>query len=375
MLWSEFFAAPVNWGAFFLAVTPTLLLAWFVARWTRLRVTALLQSMLGGALAPSSPLVRAPLRLLGLAMFLLLAGLLIFPALDLAGLEPRAGIPIDALEAWLLGDGLRIVLIALFAAAAVRITALIVQRFEHEVAQGSGLDALERAKRVRTLGAVISKVLTTLIAGVALLMILQKLGIDITPVLTGAGIVGLAVGFGAQTLVRDVITGFFLLLENQVRVGDVAAINGTSGLVEQINLRTIVLRDVEGIVHVFPNGSITTLSNRTKDFSYYVIELGVSYKEDPDHVIAVLREVGAELQRDPVYAPSFLEPVEIMGVDAFADSAVVIKLRIKTMPLKQWEVGREYRRRLKKTFDARGIEIPFPQRVVTMRSDPPSATV
>lgn len=371
MLWSQFFDAPVDWGAFFLAVTPTLLLAWFVARWTRLKVTGMLRAALGGSLTTSSPLVRAPLRLLGLAVFLLLGGLLLAPAFDLAGLQPRAGLPVEAVQNWLLGDGLRIVLIALFAVAAVRITALIVQRFEHEVAQGSDLDALERAKRVRTLGAVVSKSLTVLIGGVALLMILQKIGLDITPVLTGAGIIGLAVGFGAQTLVRDVITGFFLLLENQVRVGDVAAINGTGGLVEEINLRTIVLRDVEGVVHVFPNGSITTLSNKTKDFSFYMIDLGVSYNEDLDTVIAVLREVGVEMQADPKFGSSFLEPVEIMGVDAFADSAVMIKLRIKTMPLKQWEVGREYRRRLKKTFDARGIEIPFPQRVVTMRAERP----
>ena len=136
--------------------------------------------------------------------------------------------------------------------------------------------------------------------------------------LTGAGIVGLAVGFGAQTLVRDIISGFFLILEDQVRVGDVAAINGTGGLVEAINLRTIVLRDAEGTVHVFPNGAITTLANRSKDFSYYVIDLGISYREDPDRVAAVLREIGAELQADPAFGPLILEPIEILGVDAFA---------------------------------------------------------
>jgi moderate conductance mechanosensitive channel len=201
-------------------------------------------------------------------------------------------------------------------------------------------------------------------------MILRELRVDIAPVLTGAGIVGLAVGFGAQTLVRDVISGFFLILEDQVRVGDVAAINGTGGLVEQINLRTIVLRDAEGTVHVFPNGSITTLANRSKDYSYYVIDLGVSYREDPDRITEILREIAAEMQADPKFGPFILEPIEVLGVDAFGDWAVTLKARIKTMPLKQWDVGRELRRRIKKTFDARGIEMPFPERIVTVREDP-----
>jgi small conductance mechanosensitive channel len=191
-------------------------------------------------------------------------------------------------------------------------------------------------------------------------MVLNQLEIDIMPILTGAGIVGLAVGFGAQTLVKDLIAGFFLTFEDQVRVGDVAVINGTGGLVEAINLRTIVLRDLEGTVHVFPNGSIERLSNRTKDYSYFVLDLGVSYREQPDTVFAVLREIGQELAADPVFGSTILEPLEILGVDDLGESQVTIKLRIKTLPIKQWEVGRELRRRIKVTFDARGIEIPFP---------------
>ncbi|MBA2604574.1 MAG: mechanosensitive ion channel family protein [Acidobacteria bacterium] len=214
-----------------------------------------------------------------------------------------------------------------------------------------------------------TNVVTVSVTAIALLMVLREVQVDIAPVLTGAGIVGLAVGFGAQTLVRDIISGFFLILEDQVRVGDVAAINGTGGLVEAINLRTIVLRDVEGTVHVFPNGAIQTLANRSKDFSYYVIDLGISYRENPDRVAAVLREVGADLQADPVFAPWILMPVEVLGVDAFADSAVIMKMRIRTMPLKQWEVGREFRRRLKMRLDREGIEIPFPQRVVSIRPE------
>jgi len=203
----------------------------------------------------------------------------------------------------------------------------------------------------------VQNALTAIVMVFAGLMVLRELDVDVMPILTGAGIVGLAVGFGAQTLVKDLISGFFLILENQVRVGDVARINGTGGLVEAINLRTVVLRDLEGIVHIFPNGSIETLANLTKDFSYALIDVGVAYKEDPDNVIAVLGEIGAELAADPHHR---LNALAILGVDGFEASQVTIKIRVKTVALKQWEVGRELRRRIKRTFDARGIEIPFP---------------
>jgi small conductance mechanosensitive channel len=199
-----------------------------------------------------------------------------------------------------------------------------------------------------------------LVVGIALLMILSEFGLNIAPVLTTAGIAGLALGFGAQTLVRDIISGFFLILEDQVRVGDVAAINGTAGLVETINLRTIVLRDLEGAVHVFPNGAINTLSNRTKDFSYYVIDVSISYYENLDQVVAVLREVGAGLQADAAFGPWILAPIEVLGVDDFTDWAVRIKTRIKTVPLKQWDVGRELRRRILQAFRQHGFLVPFP---------------
>ncbi len=154
------------------------------------------------------------------------------------------------------------------------------------------------------------------------------------------------------------------MLEDQVRVGDVAIVNGTGGLVEAITFRTIVLRDLAGVVHVFPNGTIITLSNMTKVWSGYVIDMGVAYKEDTDHVVAVMRRVAEEMREDPDFRDRILEPIEIFGVDDFADSAVVIKARLKTQPIQQWNVGREYRRRLKKAFDTDGIEIPFPHRSV-----------
>jgi small conductance mechanosensitive channel len=191
-------------------------------------------------------------------------------------------------------------------------------------------------------------------------MSLGQLGLDITPILAGAGIAGLAVGFGAQNLVRDVISGFFMVLENQVRVGDVAVVNGTGGLVEAITFRTIVLRDLAGVVHVFPHGTVNTLANMTKEWSAYVIDVGVAYKEDTDRVVDIMRRVAEELRRDPGFGPSFLEPIEIFGVDSFRESDVTIKARLKTLPLQQWTVGREYRRRLKKAFDAEKIELGKP---------------
>jgi small conductance mechanosensitive channel len=190
--------------------------------------------------------------------------------------------------------------------------------------------------------------------------------LDITPIIASAGIAGLAVGFGAQNLVKDVINGFFMILENQVRVGDVAVVNGTGGLVEAISFRTITLRDLSGTVHIFPNGTVTTLANMTKDWSFYVMDIGVAYKEDTDRVSAVMKEVGKELQEDPEIGPNILEPIEIMGVDNFGESEVVIKARLKTLPIQQWMVGREYRRRLKKAFDEQHIEIPFPHRTLYM---------
>jgi small conductance mechanosensitive channel len=192
------------------------------------------------------------------------------------------------------------------------------------------------------------------------LMVLMEFGIEIGPIIASAGIVGLAVGFGAQNLVRDFISGFFIILENQIRVGDVAIINGTGGLVESINFRTTVIRDLSGVVHIFANGSIGTLSNLTNEWSAYVFEIGVAYKENTDRVIDVMRAVGLSMRADEKYGDLMLEDVDVFGVDKFADSAIVIKGRLKTKPIRQWEVGREFLRRVKLAFDEHGIEIPFP---------------
>ena len=231
-------------------------------------------------------------------------------------------------------------------------------------------------KRIRTLMSVLWTIVVGLVWFVAVLTTLGQIGVNVTPILAGAGIVGLAIGFGAQNLVKDLVSGFFLILENQVRVGDVAVINGTAGLVEAISFRTIVLRDEAAVVHVFPNGSITTLSNMTKDWSAYVISVNVAFREDPDRVVDVMRRVAEEMYAEPTYKPAMLEPIEIFGVDGFTESAVIIKARLKTLPLQQFNIGREYRRRLKKAFDAAGIEMPLAQRGVRMgeTSQPASAT-
>jgi small-conductance mechanosensitive channel len=228
------------------------------------------------------------------------------------------------------------------------------------------------AMRIKTLTSVLWTISVGFLWFVVVLTSLSQVGVSIGPILAGAGVVGLAVGFGSQNLVKDLVTGFFLILENQVRVGDVAIINGTGGLVEAITFRTIVLRDLSAVVHVFPNGSINTLSNMTKDWSAYVIDLGVAYKEDTDRVVEVMRQVGEELRAEPEYRSAMLEPIEVMGVDDFVDSAVKIKARLKTLPLQQWKVGREYRRRLKKAFDAARIEIPFPHRTLYMGEASPA---
>jgi small conductance mechanosensitive channel len=226
----------------------------------------------------------------------------------------------------------------------------------------STVTPIELNKRISTLTGIIRKALLAVVWSFAAVTILSELGFDIKPLLAGAGIVGLAVGFGAQNLVRDVISGLFFIFEDRIRVGDVAILNGTGGLVEQVNLRTMVLRGLDGTIHVFPNGAINTLSNMTYEYSYYLFDVGVAYKEDSDRVIAVLKEVGAQIMEEAQYREAILEPLEILGVDKFDDSAVVIKARIKTLPVKQWLVGREMNRRIKKRFDELGIEIPFPHR-------------
>jgi moderate conductance mechanosensitive channel len=226
------------------------------------------------------------------------------------------------------------------------------------------VDTQEVEKRINTLMSIIYGIVRIILLGILIMIILVKFGIEIAPLLASVGIVGLAVGFGAQELVRDYISGFFILLENQVRIGDVAIINGTGGLVEKIELRTITLRDLSGTVHIFQNGKINTLSNMTKEWSAMVFDIGVAYKEDVDRVIGIIKQVGDELITDPDFKDKIIEPIEVMGLNEFADSALEIRARIKTKPIQQWVTGREFRKRLKKAFDRNNIEIPFPHRTI-----------
>lgn len=354
-MWHRLFSGPVSWHLVLLALGPTLILAWVAGRLARLTLAGVMRRLFGRDLSLTSPFVRTPLRLVELATFVLVFSVLSVPALEAVGLHPRTGVHLHTLSGWAFDSGLRILLIVAVSFALIKLVDVAVSRFENDISFGTGLDAIERAKRARTLGSVLSNVTTVLVFVVAGLMILREFTVDITPALTGAGVLGVALGFGAQSLVKDLIGGFFLILENQVRVGDVAVINGTGGLVEAINLRTIILRDEEGTVHVFPNGSINTLANRSKDFSYYVVNLPLAYGENVDATLALLKQIAEALSQEDAFKPFILAPLEIIGVDGFDENAVRVKFRIKTAPLKQWMVGRELRRRITNTFQERDI--------------------
>ncbi|MEK7321720.1 MAG: mechanosensitive ion channel family protein [Pseudomonadota bacterium] len=274
----------------------------------------------------------------------------------------------DAVE-WrdIIFSGMRIVLILVVVWVLLIVVRGLLRRLERSLVhqgQEAGEVPTEAAKRAETLVRLLRQGVVIVVWLMGFLLVLRELGIDVGPILASAGIVGLAVGFGAQNLVRDVIAGFFMILENQVRLGDVAVINGTGGLVERVNFRTIVLRDLAGVVHVFPNGSITTLANMTREWSAFVFDIRVAYKEDVDRVVALLQEVGKQLRADPQFGLLMQDDVEVFGVDRLDDMAVIIKGRLKTHPIKQWDVGREFLRRVKIAFDAAGIETPWPQRAL-----------
>lgn len=269
--------------------------------------------------------------------------------------------------ATVIGNAVRILIILAIGWLAILVLKRVLHHLEGRLlrqGEATGEPATESAKRVDTLMRLVRQGTYVVVWITVGLVILREIGVDIAPILASAGILGLAVGFGAQNLVRDVISGFFFILENQVRVGDVAVVNGTGGLVERVNFRTIVLRDQAGTVHVFPNGTVTTLSNLTKDWSAYVFEIGIAYKEDTDRVTEIIRGVCAGMAQDEEFGPLMIEEPEIYGVDKLGDSAVVIKGRIKTRPIRQWMVGREFLRRVKYAFDEKGIEIPFPHRSI-----------
>jgi moderate conductance mechanosensitive channel len=259
---------------------------------------------------------------------------------------------------WLATDGVAVLITAGLAWGALRFSSGLSSKLVWVLTKGR--EDAEAKQRGETLAGVIRWVLKLVVLGLAGMMVLAKLGVQIGPVIAAAGVVGLAVGYGAQTLVQDLITGFFLLLEDQLRVGDVVSLNGKAGLVERITLRVVVLREASGSVHYVRNGQIQTVTNMTKDYSRYVFDIGVAYRENVDDVMAVLKQIDEELRRDPAFKDDILAPLEVLGVDRFDSSAVVIKARTMTQPIKQWRVGREFNRRVKLRFDELGIEIPYP---------------
>ncbi|HKB10127.1 MAG TPA: mechanosensitive ion channel family protein [Vicinamibacterales bacterium] len=257
---------------------------------------------------------------------------------------------------WGLVHGVNVGIILVGALVVTRAANLAIEHLQFKLARRHATTDLEWQRRAATLGGILTSLVTATVGFVVILMLLRELSIDVLPILTGAGIAGLAIGFGAQNLVRDVISGFFLILEDQVRIGDLARINGVAGMVEQINLRTIVLRDGEGAVQVFPNGTITTLANLSKHYAYAIIDMRVAYSENIDRVIGTMREVGASMEKDPAWAEVLQSPLEVLGVESLADGAATIRARFRTLPLNQGRVANELRRRMMGAFVGRGIK-------------------
>jgi moderate conductance mechanosensitive channel len=255
-------------------------------------------------------------------------------------------------------SALRIVLIVVGAWISVAVLQRLVRGIRVRIAnQIGGVDA---ARRAETLGRVVRYLVALVISAVAVMLVLSEVGVSLAPILGAAGVVGLAIGFGAQSLVKDYFTGFFILFEDQIRTGDVVRIADIGGLVEDITLRHVRLRDYDGNVHFVPNGLITTVTNMSRLYAQSVMDVGVAYREDIDEVIELMKAVGRDMRADPRFKHALLDDLEMAGVERLDDSAVVLRCRFKVAPLEQWNVRREYLRRVKAAFDQAGVEIPYP---------------
>lgn len=254
-------------------------------------------------------------------------------------------------------------------AVVVLIVLLIWEGVNAGIERVASRDALQGSARAQTLLPVVRNVILFTLLLMTSLVVLSELGIEIMPLLAGAGVVGIAVGFGAQTLVKDFLTGFTIIVEDLLQIGDVVRIADRTGAVKRITLRKIELRALDGTVHTIPYSSIDIVDNLTKEFSYYLMDVGVAYKENTDAVVECLESVGEDLRNDNDFKDRILAPLEVLGVDQFADSAVVIKARIKTSARDKWTVGREFNRRMKLAFDDAGIDIPFPHRTLFLNGD------
>jgi len=322
---------------------------------------SIVQSLLGGLdiVSPENrAAVHARAKQLGRALTLLAYGIAAFASISLA--LSRVGIsePTWSLRdvgLWLTTHGINVVVIVAGAWVVVRAANLAIEHLQFKLGRHHVHTDLEWQRRASTLGGILTSLVTVIVGFVAILMLLRELSIDVLPILTGAGIAGLAIGFGAQNLVRDVISGFFLILEDQVRIGDLARINGVAGIVEQINLRTIVLRDGEGAVQVFPNGTITALANLSKQFAYAIVDIRAAYSENIDRVIGTVREAGGSMERDAVWGPLLMAPLEVLGIESLDGGAATLRVRFKVLPLHQAKVANELRKRLMGAFVGRGI--------------------
>lgn len=273
-------------------------------------------------------------------------------------------------EVWLLDHGVKILIIIVCAWLLNRILRKIIKDSVHfAVITDSSETEIGKKKREDTLVRIFTGAVKISIIAIASIMILSEVGLEIGPILAGAGIVGLAVGFGGQYLIKDLFSGLFIILENQYRVGDVVNFDGTGGVVEDISLRKTTLRDLDGTVHHISHGSINRVANLTKTFSRVNFNIRVSYSSDLEHVIAVVNRTGIELAEDPNWKEFVIKAPQFLRVDDFADSAIIIKILGDTQPIKQWDVTGELRKRLKIAFDKEGIEIPFPQVVVHSAKD------
>jgi small conductance mechanosensitive channel len=339
------------------AVVLAFILAAVLVRMARAAVGRLLGA-LDIASSENRAAVQARARQLIRALTLLAYGVAALAAISIALSRLGVGEPRwdpRLLARWSLVHGINVIVIIVGASIVIRAANLVIEHLQFKLGRRHANSDLEWQRRATTLGGILTNLVTASVAFVAVLMLLRELSIDVLPILTGAGIAGLAIGFGAQNLVRDVISGFFLILEDQVRVGDLARINGVAGTVEQINLRTIVVRDAEGAVQVFPNGTITALANLSKQFAYAVVDVRVAYTENIDRVIGTIRQVGESMERDPTWGSLVLAPIEVVGVESLADGFATIRAKFKTPPLDQGKVGNELRKRLVTTFVGRGI--------------------
>ncbi|MBI4297909.1 MAG: mechanosensitive ion channel family protein [Chloroflexi bacterium] len=370
---AQHMAANAVWLAIAVAFPP--LLIWFAWRWLPPRVQRVLRWLDDQIPGDFSALYRP-------ASFVLVSALsvtIVVPSVFavLWGL----GVNIDQVRhlfaefgwkvgAWALNPGLKVLLVLAFAGLVQRLVSRAVPRAvgnylrSRYQGEGEGEPEPEIQKRTQTLVDVLTKTLSLLVLLGTLFMILAQIGVNLAPALAAAGVIGIAVGFGAQNLIRDVFAGIFIILENQYRIGDVVQVAGIGGLVEDINLRRTVLRDLDFSQHFIPNGEIRVATNLTKGKSRVNMNISVAYKEDLEQVIKVLNEIGQDLAKDSYFGPLILDPIKVLRVDNFAESGIELKVLGETLPIRQWDVAGEYRLRVKRAFDRLGIEIPFPHRTL-----------